>query len=646
MANINEILARAAALRQETALNSIDPERAGGIMYDTLLALNELWLQQGAALVISKIYASVAAMNADTSPVSDLTGKPIRPGMVVVIASSDSDNGSVYRYNGTSAPKWSLVGKIGNITPEDSLTSDSTQLPLAAHQGKVLDGKISQLGQELSDGIEVRTFDHSTFTSPNDNIMVGESDIKFANVGDYLEIKVNPNGTSGYWLYRATSYNQPCMRFSSSNYLQIRFSSSANFTYQDAVNFNWNNIVIIKVVLTAINGSTYTYDIYADGVKVGTQDAGVLWFTQIGKGTIMDLYYIKLRIGGVERTLTKFGEMTGAVGVTDVYSSEQFDGLVRLNKRVSDLDADVTALDALVHESIVGEDMYFRFIKQSTLTNIQSHFSVYQRIKGNVYIAMYIGYYIYSGSAGHPNGYWRLERTNIGTFTNGEWTNIKTQAITAGENEFVLQWLAGSGYNFSGGFSGGFHYGEKIADLANAWVEFVADGNKLSTDADIPLTPCKSFYYREYSAIYQHNDNTIAAWHLKENHFRDGGYEVMNDVKFVQALDYFAYPGIVCVSRWLSEKAMPENVATITDMGDGSSPHYQFQSHTNRIHYEGNGYLCDVESEVLIGADDAQCDLSVYNGTDYNKYYRRNPDTAGAVDNRLKARTKVKISAM
>lgn len=118
-------------------------------MYETLLALNELWLQQGAALVISKIYASVAAMEADTSPVSDLTGKPIRPGMVVVIASSDSDNGSVYRYNGTSSPRWSLVGEIGNLEPVDSLDSDSTSLPLAAHQGKVLDGKISQLGQEV-----------------------------------------------------------------------------------------------------------------------------------------------------------------------------------------------------------------------------------------------------------------------------------------------------------------------------------------------------------------------------------------------------------------------------------------------------------------------------------------------------------------
>lgn len=152
MANIQEILARAASLRDETQLNSINPERAGGIMYDTLIALNELWLSQGAALVISKIYASVAAMQADTSPVSDLSGRPLLPGQIVVIASSDSDNGKVYRYNGAQDPSWSLVGEIGNLVPVDNLESDSTSLPLAARQGKVLDGKVSQLGQEV-DGL-------------------------------------------------------------------------------------------------------------------------------------------------------------------------------------------------------------------------------------------------------------------------------------------------------------------------------------------------------------------------------------------------------------------------------------------------------------------------------------------------------------
>ena len=169
MPNINELLARAAALRDETMLNSISPERAGGIMYDTLLAMNELWLQQGAALVISKIYASVAAMEADTAPVSDLTGLPLRPGQIVVIASSDSDNGSVYRYNGTSSPSWSLVGEIGNLEPVDSLDSESTSLPLAAHQGKVLDGKISQLGQNVKKYVSTRG---AVYVKNTDNVKV------------------------------------------------------------------------------------------------------------------------------------------------------------------------------------------------------------------------------------------------------------------------------------------------------------------------------------------------------------------------------------------------------------------------------------------------------------------------------------------
>ena len=118
----------------------------------------------------------------------------------------------------------------------------------------------------------------------------------------------------------------------------------------------------------------------------------------------------------------------------------------------------------------------------------------------------------------------------------------------------------------------------------------------------------------------------------------------MNDVKFVQALDYFAYPGIVCVSRWLSEKAMPEGVATITDMGDGSTTiAEQFKSNGHSIHYEGNGYACDVTSEVLFGADDTQCQRVVYNSSTYNKFYRRNPNTSGSTSNRLCGITKVRI---
>lgn len=206
MANINEILARAAALRNETALNSIDPERAGGIMYDTLIALNELWLQQGAALVISKIYASVAAMNADTSPVADLTGKPIRPGMIVVIASSDSDNGSVYRYNGTSSPSWSLVGKIGNLEPVDSLDSDSTQLPLAAHQGKVLDEKISQLASNV---VRFPFTDEPHINAAIKELYVPQSALNVSMVTEIRIYKAYYNGVNyrtGLYFYGSQNY--------------------------------------------------------------------------------------------------------------------------------------------------------------------------------------------------------------------------------------------------------------------------------------------------------------------------------------------------------------------------------------------------------------------------------------------------------
>lgn len=110
---------RAQALRKETALDSISPERAGGIMYDTLSYINKMQLLDANPILLSKIYSSVEAMEADTAPVSDITGKALRPGQVVVIVTSSTsspDYGVVYRYNGivSGASSWTAVGKIGS----------------------------------------------------------------------------------------------------------------------------------------------------------------------------------------------------------------------------------------------------------------------------------------------------------------------------------------------------------------------------------------------------------------------------------------------------------------------------------------------------------------------------------------------------
>ena len=155
METLQDIIQRAEALKEETALNSISPDRAGSIMYDTLIYINQMQLQASNPLLISKIYASVAAMEADSAPVSDLTGKPLVAGQVVCIVTSDTssaDYGVIYRYDGTTdgVSSWTAVGEMGGAAPIDSLDSDSTVRPLAARQGKILDNSILEAKTNLN----------------------------------------------------------------------------------------------------------------------------------------------------------------------------------------------------------------------------------------------------------------------------------------------------------------------------------------------------------------------------------------------------------------------------------------------------------------------------------------------------------------
>ena len=149
MPNIIDILARAQSLMNETALNSITPPRAGGIMYDTLLVLNQVQLE-GASLLISKVYASVSAMEADTTPTSDLTGRVLKPGQLVVIVTSDvssSDMGSEYRYNGPGS--WTYVGKVGGLPLDTEPTQGSTK--------GITSGAVFQVAAEVNEKVRVVT---------------------------------------------------------------------------------------------------------------------------------------------------------------------------------------------------------------------------------------------------------------------------------------------------------------------------------------------------------------------------------------------------------------------------------------------------------------------------------------------------------
>lgn len=182
MPNILDILARAQSLMNETALNSITPPRAGGIMYDTLLVLNQMQLE-GASLLISKVYASVSAMEADTTPTSDLTGRALKPGQLVVIVTSDtssSDMGSEYRYNAPGS--WTYVGKVGGLPLDTEPTQGSTK--------GITSGAVFQINQKLGSGID----DNKTELSSSKTIIETAVDFSRLALRNY---SLNENGSYG-----------------------------------------------------------------------------------------------------------------------------------------------------------------------------------------------------------------------------------------------------------------------------------------------------------------------------------------------------------------------------------------------------------------------------------------------------------------
>ena len=91
---IYDIIAKAEALRKETALGAISPERVGLILTETLKYLNEA--QIFADSLVHKIYTDESAYLDDSERISDLTGRPMVAGQLLFIQSP----GQFWRYDG------------------------------------------------------------------------------------------------------------------------------------------------------------------------------------------------------------------------------------------------------------------------------------------------------------------------------------------------------------------------------------------------------------------------------------------------------------------------------------------------------------------------------------------------------------------
>lgn len=146
---IYDIISRAEALARENKLASVTPERVGNLIGDTLKYINSYQLLASSPLM-HKTYASVSAMQADASPVSDLTGNALKKGQLVVIVpadQSDATAGDVYRYDGPSGntSAWTFIAKIGGVPADAELDATSTN-PV---QNQAVTAKLTELDLEV-----------------------------------------------------------------------------------------------------------------------------------------------------------------------------------------------------------------------------------------------------------------------------------------------------------------------------------------------------------------------------------------------------------------------------------------------------------------------------------------------------------------
>lgn len=123
------LIQRAEALASKTASGSITPEELGLLIRDvtTYIASVE---REGGQLGVRKVYASVDAMRADSSPMLP-DGRPLRPGNLVAIYDSASpstpESGSIYVYTGAG---WTEVAHLAVKLSNDYSDEDKSRVDL------------------------------------------------------------------------------------------------------------------------------------------------------------------------------------------------------------------------------------------------------------------------------------------------------------------------------------------------------------------------------------------------------------------------------------------------------------------------------------------------------------------------------------
>lgn len=275
------------------------------------------------------------------------------------------------------------------------------------------------------------------------------------------------------------------------------------------------------------------------------------------------------------------------------------------------------------------------------------HFNVAVKdgYRADVWYVFRINHYLDHSSLQYMD-LWRVDWAYVGRFdrSSREMSVMLDKILTDGENESVFKDY-GENLNAQGkthidtyDFTGGYH-GDERKDLEDGCgVEFLIDGKVLDSavlESSFGWTDCSSFSYVQKSTMHKtalkvdgapvESDHHIVALHTKTTSFSDGGYRTVNRLEMKDAIDFYWYFGICCISRNVAERGCSEDMKTVVmDAGGGN----KLEAVGKRDYHawsDANSIEAYVTSRLIEGGDDSAAKMHVWDNKNYAKYYRRYP---------------------
>lgn len=230
---------------------------------------------------------------------------------------------------------------------------------------------------------------------------------------------------------------------------------------------------------------------------------------------------------------------------------------------------------------------------------------------------------------------WRITGGQLHACTEGVMTNLNKSVLHTLENEYVYQQTGKADH------VGGYHGDEVLDDVTF----FVDDLPIVIPTANIDLTACKKFQYRQSSKMYEmeatpSTPGTVQAQHIKISSFTKGEFTTRNTLKWDAALPIggidiaLGYVGLLCVGPATAAKIYSKRSTSVWTATGASAFLFNENAGSNELFYFN-------ETEKLSASVSSRINAIIENGidktADYNnaanlicwdrntdrKYYRR-----------------------